>query len=650
MAATQYEVGARLTLQGIGQAGGALGRIAGGLQTIADRIRGTSSGLGSIFRQIAGFGAAYLGFNAMRGLFGGLVRGAISFNDELGRTRIGLQSVLAATSAGTLNFQQAGAVADQVFRQLSDDAITSTATTQELFGIFQGIVGPIRAAGFGLQTVREITNSTVSAASALGVDFAQAQRDISLMVRGAAGMDVRLFSMLRSTGAITEDTQAWNRNLTTQQRVERLRQALAMFAPAAEAYGRSWAGLTSSLRDLQQQFLGALSSPVLERIRQFMAEWVDRLVANRDRIKATLQAIGEVIAARLGAILERAQRAISWVTEHWTQILSRVQSVIRIVRAIVPPALAGMFLARMVRSGAGGGLGMLAGILRPLSSVLGVLGRLSGPGGLLSLLGGGGGAAAAAGTTAAGGAAAAGGIGAIAWPVVLAGLAAAIGALMILLAVLGLIASAVYVAAGYWDQLVRIFDNLTPVLDAFWVQLQAVGAAIWDLIRPIVMLIGYLVLRAVWAGFIGSLVMFYQALVWIREALERAAAAMHGFEGVVGSAIRRLMGQAETQSAQIGQQFGGRRGGGTHEPGLGARIQQIMDEMRRAASGAGTEEGADGGRPAARTVNDFRGSRIEVRQEFRQADPDRIALQMIEDITAQAESRLSSGFAPALTG
>jgi hypothetical protein len=49
------------------------------------------------------------------------------------------------------------------------------------------------------------------------------------------------------------------------------------------------------------------------------------------------------------------------------------------------------------------------------------------------------------------------------------------------------------------------------------------------------------------------------------------------------------------------------------------------------------------------TINDFRGSKITVNQEFREADPDRIALQMIEGLAREAEQRTQSGYVPALT-
>jgi hypothetical protein len=82
-----------------------------------------------------------------------------------------------------------------------------------------------------------------------------------------------------------------------------------------------------------------------------------------------------------------------------------------------------------------------------------------------------------------------------------------------------------------------------------------------------------------------------------------------------------------------------------------------LDELRgsfEAAQGRGFMQfaPADSGTPGQRrptVTNDFRGSRITVTQEFAQADPDRIALQMIGDINRQAEARIQSGFAPALT-
>jgi hypothetical protein len=49
-------------------------------------------------------------------------------------------------------------------------------------------------------------------------------------------------------------------------------------------------------------------------------------------------------------------------------------------------------------------------------------------------------------------------------------------------------------------------------------------------------------------------------------------------------------------------------------------------------------------------TNDFRGSRIQVKQEFKgDTDPDRVVQAMVHDLTRQAEQRISSGMAGAFT-
>lgn len=643
MPKTEYEVAAELRLSGQRQAARGLQGLAGHLRALGSRISSTRAGLGGITRQIAGMAAAYVGFRAIQHGLGGMVRTAVSFNQELETTRIGLQSVIAATSGGALTFEQAGETAGQVFRELTDDAIASTATTSELFSIYQSIVGPIRNAGFALGDVREITNSTVAAASALGVDFQQASRDISQMVRGAAGMDVRLFSMLRSTGAIAQSTEEWNRNMTTPQRVEALRTALSQFAPAAEAYGRTWAGLTSSLRDLYEQFLAALAGPAIRRIKGFMQGVVQRLVANRDQITAVLTAAGERIAGVLGQVFDRANAGIEFVTQHWDQIVDRVREVVAQVRAMIPQLLqaakvfAGLEIARMA---AGPGLQAAGGA----AQLGGQLGGLLGAG-----AGGGAAGAAAAGETGAGGALAAAG----------AGLAPVLG---ILAAAFAAIVGVGMVVVELWDQLVIAFEFAQPLLEGLWTDLQGLGLALWEILRPLLRLIGggwFIILAGMLVALVVAARLLIAALRFLLEPLTWIAGALEEYVvdpfldaiGEIAIAVGGLLGLAEEavhlrERAQV-------------TPTAAAGTETIEDPLAYLEQRYGRGEGPAfgqfdplaGGATMQRPIvhNDFRGSRIQVRQEYRQADPDRIAIQMIEDIQRQAESRVQSGYVPALT-
>ena len=215
---TDFDIEAVLSLETRAALGG-IRALGGQLSALGDRISGANGMFGGMVQNVLALGAGYVGVNALASGFSGLVRSAAEFETSMQTTEIGLSSIMASVEG--LSFEQARQVAGSVFRDLTDEALRSTATTEELFSIYSAIYGPIRNAGFALDEVLGITSQTALAASALGVDFQQASRDISAMVRGAAGVDVRLFSSLRSMGAITEDAQEFNR-LTQAERIQRL--------------------------------------------------------------------------------------------------------------------------------------------------------------------------------------------------------------------------------------------------------------------------------------------------------------------------------------------------------------------------------------------------------------------------------------------
>ena len=229
---TTYQVKADLVLE-VARAKRNATQMQQKIQDLGRRIKGTSSLAGGLTRNLIAVGGAYLGISVLSRAFMGATRSAMTYTSELEKTQIALTSILAAVQ-GT-EWSQAQKTAGRVFEQVRTDSIKSVATARELFTIYQGIVGPIIAAGHGLEKVRTITRDTVNAAGVLGVDLAQAQRDISMMARGTAGMDVKLFSMLRSTGAIAETTEEWNKSLTGAERIDKLRMRWPSSHPPASA-------------------------------------------------------------------------------------------------------------------------------------------------------------------------------------------------------------------------------------------------------------------------------------------------------------------------------------------------------------------------------------------------------------------------------
>lgn len=639
-----YEITAELRLAAHGATTGIAG-LADRLRGFSQSLSGAQSGMGSMVRQALALGGAYVGFQAMSTAFRGIVGSAVEFQTQLEGTRIGLQAVAAQVEG--MPFAEAASIASTAFQQLTEDAIRSTATTQQLFGIYQQIYGPIRAAGAGMDVVRELTNNTVAAAGALNVDFAQASRDINAMLRGSAGLDVKLFSMLRSTGAIAENAEAFNQ-LSSAERVAKLRAALGGFSAAADAYGRSWAGVTSTFTDIVDQFRSAAFSPIFDRVKNALAGVNDLLIRNRDRIKDTLQAVGIVISKVLGRVFSRIQRGFEYIGNHWDEILGRVRSVVGALQAMLPRLLqaAKVFAAVQIgRRVLGSGLGIAASGVGGIASIAGVVSKV------LPLLTGGmglGGAAAEAGGAAAG----AGGLGAAALPLLLAAIPVVLAAFAALAAVLFQIGAVVYVAYQNWGLIQESLTAIAPAVDALWIQLQRLGAIAWEILQPILELVGQFIIIQFFKGlqqafeFLIPLVMgFIQILTEIKPYI---LAVVAGLQSMIPP-LSSILGIAQN----IGG-FGRGMGGGAPAGGNGNIIDRIMKQIEMARSSiaggdAASSTSATAPGERARTVNDFRGSRITVHQEFREADPDRVAIDMMNDLARAAEQRVQSGFTPALT-
>lgn len=582
-AKTQYDVVVNLQLKKIEEAQRGIQKVAADMTKLQSKVELNRQAFSGMVSKIMAIGAAYVGVSAMsRGIMGA-AKSAITFNAELETTKIGLASVIGAVQ--NIPFEQALKPAQKVFDQLKDDAITSTATTKEMFDIFQAIVGPISAAGYGFADVREITNSTVAAASALNVDFAQAQRDIGMMARGTAGMDVKLFSMLRSTGAIKEDAEQWNKKLTAGQRIEKLKTALAKFNPAAQAYGKSWKGITSSFTDITQQFLGLAGGPAFETIKKFLDGINQKMLQNRDTLTQSIQRWGETLGRTLEKVFGKLSAAMEYATNNWGKITSAFKTAAEVMKK--------------------------AAIIMAASKIASVVNV----------------------------------------PALMAGGVGGAGAALAALApILLLVAGTVAVVIDNWSAFVSIIKDLTYPLQSLFGDLQRLAIAIWGMIGPSIKFLASLFGLAVWGAFLAvvqglSLIVsvvttaienLNRAFATAAGALDRAGQAVFDFMKLISDTVAQLFGKTVTK---------GSRG---LRPMYDSKIMSLNNQFESTApKGWEPGFGSGTGRAVTKTINDFKGARITVKQDFRQADPDRIAIQMIEDINRQADARTQSGFVSA---
>ncbi len=619
-------------------------RVGGAMTGVSRTIGRIGLGLG-----LLGAGAAYIGLRVARTMVTDIGLRALQANSQVEDMITSLASVRMYIEGVDFSTAQEGARG--VYRELERLAAASPGTAADLATVYNAIYGPMRRAGTSLSQLTTLSQNAVSVGAALGVDYQQISRDMAMMATGAAGQDVKTFRLLRSMGLLTESTQEWNAMAQRDpgQAASRMVQMFQRLGgPAAEAYGRTWTGISSSFQDLMNQFTRLLTAPAFEVLKERLAAVVAYLQRHQTWIRSTLTTMGERLGSVFRRIIDRGQRAYEYILTHFDAIHARFDRLVTRVRDLIPALLtagkvAGGVMVGTRVAGAGlSGLGMAGGAL----SALGTMGV-------------GGGAAAAGGGGAAASALAA--IAAVAAPVAIAfaaiGAAAVFvwqafrdfgGSLMVLLRPLwtdlqGIGADLVVYFSGVWDILQPIFSymgtfltgvfitnwrNVLIVLRSFTTILRGVGRIMsWvghTIIRPVFTRLSVAVIEVVdWFRRLQNAIQGF--INWLRDHLpgfsDAPAGGMNSARGTIGR-----MRTAEDVWAGLGETRGG---------------------------GAGSTTSPFGSTPSARpevTVNqDLRGSTIRVEQSFRDSDPDRVLLQMRDALAGEAVRRISSPFVSPLT-
>jgi len=666
-----YEVRAKIELDRARRAQSTLNSLSTRLQGMHATLGRVNSGASSLTRNLVAVGATYLGIRALSNAFNGMSSQTIRVNSEVEDMQVALSTLMA--TAEQISFQRATDSAGALFRRLNDIAVQSPATATQLMDVFRGVYGPLRSAGTGMEDLLGFTRNAAAVGAALQVDYAQLSRDVGMMATGVAGTDVKTFRLLRSMNLITESTEEWNR-MAQQDSSAAARKLLEVFeqlgGPAADAFGRTWTGVSSTFRGLVEQFMRVFSGPTFAVVRDTLRSVNTFLLRYRANLERVLSAMGSRVGRYLQGVVDRARGGFNSLVANFDAVamtLDRALDRFNELRPILTQIGKVLLIARVVTLALGPLFALLAGagtLFSGISSIAGALG-----------IGGaaGGGAAAAGGAAAGGGAAAAGGgvsaalsaLGAALWPVV-----------VVVGVVVGVITS-LWAAFNRFGDIIRAMwtdtNNLSEVFAEVGANLMSFFADTWVFLEPIFAMLGAVIITAVitvlrvLGGLLivvtGALRLLGIGLRWLgeniiaplAEATVMFFAVLFRIIGLLGDAfiglynwIRGFIGAEDSEeTAQTNE-----------EAVQSSTFQGLLDTMRRiwsaeGAPTAGVTPGGDitagaapGGR--SRTNIDMRGSRINVRQDFREADPDRIFVQMRDALESEVTSRTQSGFVPAL--
>lgn len=692
MATESYNVLARLEL-GAQQAVKGLDGVLKKLKGLQGDVKKLNVGFGGLVTKVLAFGAAYFGINAVVRGVRGLIGGIHEANAEAEAMQASLATIYSAVEK--VSFQQATADAGILFRMLEKIAITSTATAPELMQVFQGIYGPLRNAGLTIQQIADTTNNAAVAASALGIDFAQASRDISAMARGTAGLDVKTFSLLQSMGLIKETTEEWNK-LAPEKRAKKLMAVMGQIGgQAAEAYGKTWKGLSSTFVDIMGAFKRAFGSAVFERMKKTLEKVNKYLLDNRERIESYLRVLGERVGTIFDHVINNAGEAYQNAVANIDSIRARMATLYAQFQALKPTIMAAAKFAVGMQL-AVSAFNMLAPIIGAVVSavswLVGIIGSIGAAGGIGAFISGIGASLSAFGAA----------LAAAALPITI--VVAVIAAL-----VLGLI--------KFKDTLWKMLQPLLATFSSIGKQLYGIFKDLWVSVKPILEVIGgallmqlimmlrmtawvldkivlpplrlmakiirwvfETILHPIFKALEPVMLAVVDAFEWLGEKINALvdiiSSAIDAIAGVIDSVGGALSGAWDSTGGWVGDQIGdawdsvwgnddgGRPLGETEwfkDMQEQAKNRIIVDKMLKDQAAIQKKINEDvakaqrevrekqilgGERPTVH--NDFRGSKISVKQEFREADPDNVWVQLRDGLEREATARTRTGFADAL--
>ena len=312
---------ASMAIPPIIQAGNSLVPVAGGAATATTSLAGLSAAVGAV---VLAFGAFSIIGDIARSVwqaFTGVIREGVDFNSTIETGRIGLAALIMTfreVGDGAAGYLRALGVATGMQNQLRLSAFQTIATYKQLES---GLEQLYAAAGTQKATSQEIIrlNTTVAnLAAATHTPYETAYRQISLALLGVARTTGRLGAFLRELGISNETLRSWQQQGIA---VQQMLKHLEAFEKTGGMLNKTFAGVTSNVKDIYEQMSGVVAGPLMEAIKEAGSEFVNLFVdfsgkipQYRDETIAYFRAIGAAVGGVFEVIIDTTKRVFGIVT------------------------------------------------------------------------------------------------------------------------------------------------------------------------------------------------------------------------------------------------------------------------------------------------------------------------------------------------
>lgn len=230
----------------------------------AATLRTLSSLAGGLQSTVSMASRAFGAFNALA-LGGSIALGAqslIKVNQELENTTNQLAGNIKVYGYAK-DYADSLVLADETLKRIRADAASLPGSDSDFIKAF-ALTFPAQAE-LGVRSLELMTkrsNELTAVLLSKGIDANQAGRDLSLMMRGQAGMDVRSFMELKGVMGV-KSTDEWNK-MSAAKRLAKLDEARGKFGDTIKAFENTWDAVTSTGASYLKNLVTEGSKPLFE--------------------------------------------------------------------------------------------------------------------------------------------------------------------------------------------------------------------------------------------------------------------------------------------------------------------------------------------------------------------------------------------------
>lgn len=578
------------------------------------------------------------------------------------QARISLAGILSGQGLSA-DFNSGLKDADAALEKIRKDADALPGSAQEFQEAFQTAASAIGTAKLPLNDYIEFVDKATAAGKIFGQDAAQSGRDIALLVEGRAGMDVGLWSKLAPyMGMSVAQAEKFNK-LKPEERMEKLLSVVGKGAKdpgklgdMIAAYGDTWDAITSTITSFKDNLFKLGTAPIFKLMKTWAKDTGAWLSSHEKQLNDLVTLVGTGLADAFAKVGEALSGVSVWMDKIASSpFMGEVIKSLTSAAGSISEAAGGSFGSEKGRAGTAGvliGGGLAMSIAAPIAAALGVgiapvtASLILVAGGLEAFLEHTTAVAETSGSLAG----------------IVTSLASVIGPTRDAFGAVAVILGDLF--AAVLPSVVEAFDSVVGTITSVWNAVMAVLVPILEIARPIMAIIFAVteaVLRIVvfiMKVFMAPLKVMSSVFLVVGKLLNKYIVPVFQFlYEIISTFISDLMGWM----SDLGWSFD------TAISGLSGGIERFLDILPTATEKADEQTAMMGGADAIAeavkavegetftyktpgekptTVNDFRGSTINVQQRFAEGfDADRVSVAFVDDLVKLGERRVQSGLA-----